>query len=276
MLHLPFLTFPLDIPDDSEIVYDMSKDRIGDAIGVLAILEHTTKLNPNLKISIIYGSNGHDEYSWFSGINLFDWSAWKPYKVYQSLPAGKLIFNSTDTGAFSIWNTLHKLKLYPKLQVPSSIDISNSDYNVTMHIINAVGVRDKPYVTRRILNMEKYENIGRHLSKNGIPVTRLGAAYDRMRELDPCITDLTSNNLSLHDTFIYLAKSDLFMGGDSGLTHAAAALGVPIIAEVDPVSKAALGLAGIPTELLVEVPYNCSLDTHMQMLQPILNGQLVL
>lgn len=276
MIQLPFLSYPLNIPEDSEMVYDMSKDRIGDAIGVLAILEYAIKLNPKLKLSILYCPSNHDEYSWFSGINLFDWSIWQPYKVYQSLPPGKFIFNSTDSGAFSIWNTLKNLNLQPKLRVPAHIDVSHNDFNVSMHIINAVGVRNKSYVSRRALSMEKYENIGRYLCHNKVTVTRLGAAYDRVRDFDSCVNDFTSQNLSLHNTFINLAKSDLFMGGDSGLTHAAAALGIPIIVEVDTVSKAALGLAGIPPELLVEIPYNCSYETHLLFLQnhPLLKYKL--
>lgn len=277
MINLPFLKYKLDLPEDSEIVYDMSKDRIGDGIGVLTILEHTSKLNPKLKISVIYCSSGHAEYSWINEINLFQWSEWQPYKIYQRAEPNKIIFNSTDTSAFSIWGTLSGLNLCPKLRVPDNIDISHNNYAISMHIINAVGIRNKPYVARRALNMVKYKNIGKYLSKNGITVTRLGAEYDRVRDFGAPIVDLTSKNLSLHDTFIHLAKSNLFMGGDSGLTHAAAALGIPVIVEIDSASKDACGLAGIPPELLVEIPYNCDYKTHKELLHnhPLLKDKLL-
>ena len=276
MLTLPFLDHTLDLPDDSEIVYDMSKDRIGDAISVLCILEHACKLNHQLKISVLYYARDDAEYSWINGIDLFSWSAWKPHKVYTQLPRNKMIFSSAYGHGFSIWNTLHRLNIHAKLQVPDGIDVTHKDFNVSMHVINAVGVRDKPYVSRRVLNMDKYENIGRELNKNKLSVTRLGAAYDRVKDFDLCVTDLTSKNLTLHETFVHIAKSNIFMGGDSGLTHAAGALGIPLIVEMDSVSKAALGIAAITPELVTEIPYNCSFETHLTILHnhPLLRDKI--
>lgn len=275
MLYLPFLNYysttdhiDINVPDDSEIVYDMSKDRIGDAIGALSILEHATKINPKLKMSVLYSAREYEEYSWINGIDLFAWSEWKPYKVYRdSVPKSAFLVDSASGCSLSIWNTLSKLKLSPKLRSPVKVDTPHNEFSVSMHIINAVGVRNQPYVSRRALSMEKYESLGKYLSGNGITVTRLGAEYDRVRDFDSCINDLTSKNLTLHDTFLSLAKSNLFMGGDSGLTHAAAALGIPVITEIDAVSKGALGLAGIPQNLLTEIPYNCNFETHLQLLQ---------
>lgn len=277
MLSLPFLDYTLPLPDDSEIVYDMSKDRIGDAINVLCILEYACKINPKLKMSVLYYARDNEEYSWISGINLFEWSNWQPYKIYPRAPTGKFIFSSADGHGFSIWTTLRRLQIHPKLKVPDNIEITHATFNVSMHIINAVGPRDKLYVARRILNMDKYEQIGKYLSDSEIKVTRLGAAYDSVREFDLRITDLTSKNLSLHDTFIQLAKSDIFMGGDSGLTHAAGALGVPVIVEMDAVSKAALGIAAISPDLVTEIPYNCSFEEHIKFLEncPLLKNKLM-
>ena len=276
MINLPFHNYLINLSEDCEIVYDMSQDRIGDAIGSLPILQHICVLNPKLKLSVIYCAKDNGEYSWHRGINLFDWSDWKPHTIYNYFPSGKVIFNSVDGSGFSIWGTLHRLNLQPKLRSPSNI--SHTERNVSMHIINAVGIRNKPYVSRRTLSMEKYEQIGKYLVQCGITVTRLGAEYDRIRDFDSCINDLTSQNLTLHDTFTQLAKSDLFMGGDSGLTHAAAALGIPVIAEVDPVSKSAKGLAGIPQNLLTEIPYNCNFETHLQLLQnhPLLKDRITI
>jgi len=276
MLKLPFFNHLIDLPDDSEIVYDMSKDRIGDAIGVLAILENAVQLNPALKMSVLYYPKNHKEYSWSSSINLFEWSKWKPYRIYHTLPTGKFIFDSIS--GFSIWQTLYRLKLYPKLQVPDNIKINNAVgiSSISMHVLNAVDVRNQWYVSHRATSMEKYEHIAEYLIDNKIVVTRLGAAYDRVRDFNNSTIDLTSQNLSLHDTFIHLAASSIFMGGDTGLTHAAAAFGIPVIVEIDSISKSALGLAGIPLDLLTEIPYNCSLEMHKEVLRnhPLLKDKL--
>lgn len=276
MINLPFHSYLINLPEDCEIVYDMSKDRIGDAIGSLPILKYICELNPKLKISVIYYAKDNGEYSWTNGINLFDWSPWKPFSIYQIPPPGKPIFNSLDGNGFSIWGTLRRLNLQPKLCAPTSVDVSHNDFNVTMHIINAVGIRNQPYVSRRVLSMFKYEQIAEYLYHNGIQTTRLGAAYDRVRDLKPCINDLTPQNLPLHDTFVQLARSDMFMGGDSGLTHAAAAFGIPVIVETDAHSKEAGGLAGIPPGSLTEISYNCSYETHIELLHnhPLLKDKL--
>jgi ADP-heptose:LPS heptosyltransferase len=67
------------------------------------------------------------------------------------------------------------------------------------------------------------------------------------------------------------------MGGDSGLTHAAGALGIPVIVEMDELSKSALGIAAISPELVTEIPYNCSFETHIDLLSghPLLKKNLI-
>ena len=279
----PFCNAPLK--SNVEAVYDMRHDRIGDGIGVIPILKYMQKSLK--KLSVIYDSKTGDiEHSWQGGINLFEWTDFKPYKVYKQplkLRPTVTIFNSITN--MSVWDTLGLNDLYPEMRVPKAfknvdefLGIKPTDKVITTHVLNAVnvGVRNTYYVTRRVLNMDKYEKIALELCDRGYKVIRLGAYYDKVRLFKEPVIDLTERDLPLEWSFSILARSCLFYGGDTGLKLAGSALGVPIAVEIDPVSKSFVynlkyrSYFGCKPDLLTEIPYNCSFVEHMKLLDKIL------
>jgi hypothetical protein len=267
---IPFLDKKIFSNMPEELVYDMRNDRIGDAIGATAILLWLKNIT-NLKVSVIYDrkENRDLEYNWAGGINLFDWVEFKPYKIYAETPKGKTIISSYEGKDFSIWKTIKLLNLFPKMTCPSYLieEVKQKypfDY-VCVHILNAIGARNTGYVTRRVLDMEKYSSIIKWLYDAKIKVIRLGARYDAIKRMPYC-DDLSLKDLSLAESLAILSQSILYLGGDTGLTHAASALGIPVIIETDKDGKDLGGLNGIFPFLHTDIPYKTPLINYIKIL----------
>jgi hypothetical protein len=248
-----------------EILYDMRHDRIGDAIGATALMDYVVN-KYDVKISVVTDKKDRRlEYSWSPGINLFEWTTFKPYRIYDISCYSNLaqsLLNKVIN--FSIWNQLRDLKIFPKMY-PS--DRLLNTYKrpegkfVSLHVINAVGIRSGEYVQRRILSMEKYERIALELCNKGWKVNRLGIPYDAVRPFKEPIIDYTYKNLILEESFMHLFYSSLFLGGDTGLKHASSAFGIPMLIETDEHSKRDSN-PGRP-DLLTDISYNCSFEEYM-------------
>jgi ADP-heptose:LPS heptosyltransferase len=251
-----------------EILYDMRHDRIGDAIGASALMDYVVN-KYDVKISVVTDKKDRRlEYSWLPGIDLFEWIPFKPYRIYDTSNYSNLsqsLLNKVIN--FSIWNQLRELNIYPKMKPPErllKIFKKPEGKFISLHVINAVGIRCGEYVQRRILSMEKYERIALELCKRGWKVNRLGIAYDAVRSFKEPVIDYTPWNIPLEQSFIHLSHSSLFLGGDTGLKHASSALGIPMLIETDDHSKRDSN-PGRP-DLLTDIPYNCSFEEHMNIL----------
>jgi hypothetical protein len=257
-----------------EVIYDTHNDRIGDCIGASALLEYFAN-KYKVKISVIVDKNDpRHEYSWFKGIDIFEWTSFKPYKIYEPSivddTTAAIIFDSRARfygDAFHIWALLKKFELYPKMSVPKRLletfEKPEGKF-ASLHVLNIAGVRSGEYVNNRKMSMEKYERIALELCNKGWKVNRLGIAYDAIRPFKEPVIDYTSQNLPLEQTFLRLSYSSLFLGGDTGLKHAASAFGIPMIIETNEYNIKHI-LQGRP-ELVTLVPYNCSFEEYMNIL----------
>lgn len=80
--------------------------------------------------------------------------------------------------------------------------------------------------------MDRYGEVVRHLRSLGVPVVWLGAKDDlaRIETSGLAAEDMVmAGSLSLPETLAVISRCRAVVGNDSGLAHAAAALGVPVV-----------------------------------------------
>lgn len=268
---------------NKELIYDSRYDLIGDLIGATTIFEFIRTFY-GTKISWIKGKNkrGNEEQTqWYTDFNIFDWINLPIYKYYSEVinDESRVTLNSFVRGQFYIWKDLKKITedfgWYPRLYVPGVIkqkcSLNIQKPYITVHILNNVTEREEHqgYISRRSLDFKKYKNLCLKLAKS-YTVVRLGAGYDRLEGIKGII-DLTDKDLSLNESFKIISESSLFIGGDTGLKLAASALGIPIIIEVDDLSRKINGLAGCRPDLLRWFKKGIDLETLYRTAEEIMN-----
>lgn len=251
--------FRYDFNTIDEIVYDPTKDMIGDLFGAVFLLRWLKERYPHLKLSwYLKKENIRFGTDWFSDFDVLSWIPLDLSFSYDMLPEDKVLFSSMES--FSVWYDLMFLQeaigWTPKMRRKRSFGGLPQEY-IVMHILQTTekGTRSESYVKRRALDFDKYERLAHSLS---IPVVRIGASYDMHRKIKG-ILDFTGD-LTLEDSLRVICGAQVFIGGDTGLKLVASAMGIPCVLEIDAVSKKIGGLGGCDPEIVRVFLMGTSLD----------------
>lgn len=152
--------------------------------------------------------------------------AYEPHSF--KVPQGDVGFNFGN-----LWTFLPKLRAkrsFPKISIP---DGWRKWYNYFVRLeypIVCVHILDNPpYNLTRKHNFIDFEKIIVYLAKQGINVIRIGVDNGSVVKYNNVI-DITPNNLSVMASASIINKCDVYIGGDTGMSHIAAALGKRIVA----------------------------------------------
>jgi ADP-heptose:LPS heptosyltransferase len=95
---------------------------------------------------------------------------------------------------------------------------------VCFHILT-----DAPYSMSRNHNFKEWDNCISILAKEDVDIYRVGIPGHRLTCRNGNIHDLTIENLTPSQSIAVISMCDVYVGGDTGMTHAASALGKKIV-----------------------------------------------
>jgi FkbM family methyltransferase len=206
------------------VYYSFKRHRIGDKIAVSASFRWLKSLSPQTKIIVVDDNESHQgRQSTIPSSVIFSHLI---DGVADAVPEG---VNPIHFGSHWIrtpW--LAKQGIYPSIQVDSS-DEAELFYRfswmgkpyVCVHILEDAG-----YNIRRNHNFGSMQSLISLLSRKGYQVVRIGKPLGRLAK--DCI-DLSELNLTIMQSACVIKNCRAFVGGDTGMTHIAAALDIPLI-----------------------------------------------
>jgi len=206
------------------VYYDFWRHRIGDKVATSACLEWFKSENPNTLLIAI-----DDNKSFRGCLSTIPSSVVFPHlvdDVCQKRPPDtfQILFGC-------LWIRLPwlaKRNIYPSMKVDSTIELQllNSFKWMTEPYICIHILEDAPYNIGRNINFNNMQKLITLLWKTGYVVVRVGKWPGKSAE--HCI-DMTQEQLSLMQTAVIVKHGTCYVGGDTGITHIAAATGVPHI-----------------------------------------------
>ena len=116
------------------------------------------------------------------------------------------------------------------------------------------------FSTARRWPAHNFARVADSLAENGAQIILVGTEGDGAEAVKAALQttpfDLTGQT-TLHQLAALLHKADLFIGGDSGVTHVAAASSVPLVAIFGPTNATAWGPDG-PTRMVLQAEIPCA------------------
>lgn len=226
-------------------IYDTVNHRIGDKIVLEACFRHF-KLNHSSSDKIVLVDDRRRNHPaneleldlmFGNSIDVYHPSM-SPLKLYESKLIENDLFSQLPVG--NLWLALPELRkigIYPRITIPLKWQewYSNyEDFAKLTHPIICIHILDNPpYNKARKHNYIDFEKIAVYLAKKGYSVVRIGR--DNSQKIDyPNVLDVTSKLFSIMASIAIINKCDIFIGGDTGVTHIAAALNKKIIAIYGP------------------------------------------
>ncbi|KKN00184.1 hypothetical protein LCGC14_1140280, partial [marine sediment metagenome] len=144
------------------------------------------------------------------------------------VPQGDTGFNFGN-----LWTLLPKLRakrIFPKISIPYGWRKWYNYFVRLEHPLVCVHILDNPpYNLIRKHNFTDFEEIIVYLAKQGLNVIRIGVDNGSVVKYNNVI-DVTPKNLSIMASASIISECDIYIGGDTGMSHIAAALGKRIIA----------------------------------------------
>lgn len=134
-------------------------------------------------------------------------------------------------------NELKKINIYPKFTIRKDyidwvnrydkiLKMDNNKVKVCFHFRNCYGS------TMRNVDINTYGEFAHRLKKEyDFEVINIGSNEDNTLDLKKYgVIDFSRDNLSVGKTAAIMSKCDLFIGGETGTTMLAAAIGLPVLA----------------------------------------------
>lgn len=210
------------------VYYDFNQHRIGDKVAISAALHwHRARHPEDFLIAV-------DDFWFGKGIQ----RAIPSRVVFEGL-VDECVYNTTPPDAERldfgcIWIRvpwLAKQGFYPSIRVSGECEARMferfrwmTDPYVCVHILE-----DAAYNRRRNHSLRQMAELIRILSERGARVVRVGKWLGSVLKR---ITDLTPCGLSVMESACIVKNSICFIGGDTGMTHVASAVGVERIVAI--------------------------------------------
>jgi hypothetical protein len=205
-----------------QVYYDFWRHRIGDKVATSACFEWFKRENPDILLVAI-----DDNKSFRKRLSTIPSSV-----IFPHLIDGVCKKRSPDLFEIffgCLWIRLPwlaKRNIYPSIKVDpvTELQLLNrfkwmSEPYVCIHILE-----DAPYNIRRNINFKDMQELITRLSQAGYLLVRVGKWLGKIAK--HCI-DLTREQFSVMQSAVIVKHATCYVGGDTGITHIAAATGVP-------------------------------------------------
>jgi len=234
-----------------KVVYSLYGQRIGDKIvSELPLRQYHTK-NPNDYVIILNDSIGQAKKLRSEEIfgHVVDevWNVFYPEENEQLhakfCPENNIEFINFGN-LFVYMNQQRRYGEYPRLflhhqyqvwwnYLKRLLNIPENKFLITLHMFNVSPGRDSEYEATRILEYENYVKMLNMLFKErtDVVIVRIGTPVDCVQPIyHENLFDLTMMGIEPLYSATVINNSSLYIGGDTGPTHMAAALQVPTVA----------------------------------------------
>lgn len=204
--------------------YDFWRNRIGDKVATSACLKWFKQINQNVKLIAIDDNKSFGERL----------SSMPSSVIFSGLIDGVARKRPPDSFGINfgcIWIRLPWLaekNIYPSIKVDTAIELEllnrfewMSEPYVCIHILE-----DAPYNIKRNIDFDSMQELITRLSNYGYRVVRVGKWLGKIAK--HCI-DTTTEHFTVMQSAVIVKNSFCYIGGDTGVTHIAAAVGVPNI-----------------------------------------------
>lgn len=224
-------------------------ERLGDRIALKYVSEHYKLLNPDLDLWIYQ----EPSYPSVQGFNMMDWAPGLYSKGFTWGENIRSIKLTKDTvcdalGVNRFWfspgnlfvfmpKVIHDTGRYPTLTVPAHYrKWLNTEF------CSLVGPKVKPvicfhplldagYSCSRNHNFDEWEKCIKMLSEQDVTIYRIGSKQSIGRSVanGRNVFDLAEKGYTVSQSMAVISTCDIYIGGDTGMTHAAASLNKKIV-----------------------------------------------
>lgn len=228
-------------------------ERLGDRIALKYVSEYYKNKTPNLDLW------SYETYA-YSSVKGFNIREWVPDLFSRGYVGGQRI-NQSELGNDNACRMLNVDRLWPKpgnlfvfvpkriretgkypsLEVPARLQkwldedfselVGQDVYDKKRPIICFHCLTDASYSTSRNHVFEEWEKAIEKLSKQDVTIFRIGANNSMKSSVrnDRNVWDFAERNYPPSETMSVISLSDIYVGGDTGMTHAASAFGKKIV-----------------------------------------------